>query len=124
MTHAQRDHITPPPSAANGMDKPEGPAAAAAIAAGVGTFALGLITVVYGASKTFADFLTWSKGVGPLSGATTLAVIIWLLAWVVLHLLLRNRRTETRAALAITAVLIGLGILCTFPPFFELFSAE
>ena len=37
---------------------------------------------------------------------------------------LRKRRTETRPALTIALVLIALGILGTFPPFFQLFAAE
>ncbi|HET8660474.1 MAG TPA: hypothetical protein VFM55_15910 [Micromonosporaceae bacterium] len=105
-------------------DKPEGPVSAAILAAGVGSFALGLFTTLAEASKGFKEWLQWSDPVGPLSGKTTLAVIVWLVSWVVLHVSLRGRTYETRRALTIALVLIALGVLGTFPTFFEAFAAE
>lgn len=100
-------------------DKPEGPISAAIIAAGVGATALGLLTTLAEINAGVADTLQWSDAVGPLSGKTVLAVVAWLLAWVVLHVVLRNKPFETVRALVIGLVLIALGIVGTFPPFFE-----
>lgn len=60
--------------------------------------------------------------VGPLSGKTVMAVIVWLVSWAILHAVYRNREAETRQALTIALVLIGLGVLGTFPTFFQLFT--
>jgi hypothetical protein len=103
-------------------EKPEGPVAAAILAAGVGALALGVLTTVAEASEGFKEFLTFSEPVGPLSGKTIGAVLIWLVAWVVLHIMYRNKAVESRKALTISLVLIGLGVLGTFPIFFQAFA--
>ncbi|KAB1138860.1 hypothetical protein F7R91_41655 [Streptomyces luteolifulvus] len=105
-------------------EKGEGPISAAIIAAGFGATALGLLTTLAEASESVKDALTWSDDVGPLSGKTSLAVAVWLLAWVLLHAALRNKPYETLPALGITLALIGLGVLGTFPEFFQLFAPE
>ena len=102
--------------------KPEGPIAAAVIAGGVGAAALGLFTTLAEASEGAKDWLQWSDAVGPLSGKVLMAVLVWLVAWAVLHLVLRSRPYETRRALVISLVLIGLGVLGTFPLFFQAFG--
>jgi len=48
-----------------------------------------------------------------------MSVIVWLVAWAVLHLALRRRPYETRRASAVALVLIFLGVLGTFPTFFH-----
>jgi hypothetical protein len=103
-------------------DKPEGPISAAVIAAGIGAFAMGLVTTLAEASTSFKDWLQWNDDVGPLSGKTILTVIAWLVAWAVLHIVLRTRPYETRRALIIALVLIALGVIGTFPTFFEAFA--
>ncbi len=108
--------------AARGSD--EGPAAAALLAAGVGAFALGLFTTVAEISESFKDALVITEPVGPLSGKTTYAVAIWLVAWAVLQVTLGRRARLSPAVLTVTAVLLGLGLLGTFPIFFEAFAAE
>lgn len=104
------------------VDKPEGPIAAAIIAGGVGAVALGLFTTLAEASTSFKDWLDWNTRVGPLSGKTCLAVIVWLVAWAILHVIYRARAFETRRALTVSLVLIGLGVLGTFPTFFQAFA--
>ena len=59
---------------------------------------------------------------GPLSGKTIMAVLVWLVAWAILHVTLRSRPYETRRALVVSLILIGLGVLGTFPTFFQLFA--
>ena len=103
-------------------DKPEGPIAAAIIAGGVGAAALGVVTTLAEASEGIREWLQWSDAVGPLSGKVLMAVLVWLVAWVTLHAMLRSRPYETRRALVVSLVLIGLGVLGTFPTFFQLFG--
>ena len=111
-----------PGSRDDAPDKPEGPIVAAILAGGVGCLALGVFTTLAEASTSVADKLAWSDKVGPLSGKTILAVIVWLVSWAILHAMYRNRDAETRKALTIALVLIGLGFLLTFPTFFQLFA--
>jgi hypothetical protein len=103
-------------------DKPEGPIAAAVIAGGIGAAALDVFTTLAEASAGVRDWLQWSDAVGPLSGKVLMAVLVWLVAWVTLHAMLRSRPYETRRALIVSLVLIGLGVLGTFPTFFQLFG--
>ncbi len=105
-------------------DKPEGPIAAAIIAGGVGAAALGAFTTLAEASADLKEWLDFKSDVGPLSGKTIMAVVVWLVAWLVLHLLYRGKPQETRRAFTIALVLVGLGVLGTFPTFFQAFAAD
>jgi hypothetical protein len=105
-------------------DRPEGPISAAIIASGIGATALGLFTTLAEASTTLKDWLQFSDEVGPLSGKTIMTVVVWLISWAILHAVLRGKQYETGRAFIIAMVLIGLGVLGTFPTFFELFTAE
>ena len=113
-----------PPEQIAFTDKPEGPISAAIIAAGIGAAALGLLTTLAEASTTVKDWLQFSDSVGPLSGKTIVAVVVWLLAWIALHIALRNKPYESGRALTICLILLGLGILGTFPIFFQAFAAD
>lgn len=107
-------------------DKPDGPGAAAILAAGIGLFALGLFTVLAEASegiKEFFEGFEMDRGVGPLAGKTTLAVVAWLVAWVVLALAWRGKDVSLRVWFWVGLFLGVLGALGTFPPFFLLFEA-
>ena len=102
--------------------KPTGAAAAAVLAAGIGCFTLGLLTVLAAANDRVSEVLDWYHRVGPLSGKTTGAVLGWLVAWFILHLLLRRRAADLGPITVATFILIALGWIGTFPPFFELFD--
>jgi hypothetical protein len=106
------------------VDKPEGPIAAAIIAGGIGALALGFFTTLAEASTGFKDWLDWNSDVGPLSGKTIMAVIVWLIAWAILHVLYRDKPYETRRAFMIGLLLVGLGVLGTFPTFFQAFTSD
>ena len=105
-------------------DKPEGPASAAILAAGAGALSLGILTTLAEASATIKAFLTFYGPVGPLSGKTTLSVVVWLLCWGALHLTFRKREIGGRRVVAASLVLIGLGLVGTFPLFFQAFAPE
>lgn len=99
-----------------------GPAAAAVLAAGVGSLALGLLTVLAEASMPLRNALSLYTPAGPLTGKTTGAVAIWLVVWLALHLAWGQREVDFGKVFAATLVLIALGLLGTFPPVFELFG--
>ena len=101
-----------------------GPAAAAMIAGGVGAFVLGLITTGAEAIPGLKTSLNLTNPVGPLSGKTAVAVVAWLVSWVILHFLWKERDYNIDTALTITLILTGLGVLLTFPLVFEAFAAE
>ena len=100
-----------------------GPAAAAMIAGGIGCFVIGLMTTLAAASASLATMLKWVAPVGPLSGKTGVGIIIWLVSWLVLSLILKNKNSSLSKAFTITIILIVAGFLLTFPPFFEIFAA-
>ncbi|SRR5581483_9392281 len=97
---------------------------AAFIASGIGSFVLGLLVVLteMKAGKGLSAALNWVGPVGPLSGKTGVAVIAFVVGWVVLHFAFKNRAVTLTTAFVITLILVGLGVLMSFPPFFELFA--
>lgn len=106
------------------IDRPTGPVAAAVLATGIGAFTLGLFTTLSEASTGVHDFLEFSDDVGPLSGKTILAVVAYFGSWAVLHALWRRQNKALRPIVVATAVLVALGILGTFPTFFQAFADE
>lgn len=124
MTEIRPEPTTGPdePGAITFHDKPEGPIAAAIIAGGIGAAALGILTTAAEASTDVKDALEWNSDVGPLSGKTIGAVIVWLVAWAILHAVLRRRPYETRKALMVSLILVAVGVVGTFPTFFQAFA--
>jgi hypothetical protein len=103
---------------------PLGQAAAATLAVGIGAFVLGLLTTLAAASSDVNDWLRFNDRVGPLSGKTIIAVIAFFVSWGALAALWRRTSPRLRPVLVAAAVLIALGLLGTFPIFFEAFASE
>ena len=99
-----------------------GPAAAAILASGVGSLALGLFTCLTQALASLNDALSFYGPAGSLSGETTLAVVAWLAAWAILHRMWIRQQVDFGKVFVATLILIALGLLGTFPPFFQLFG--
>lgn len=112
-------HQNDPTAPRTSDDAENGAVMAAVLAAGIGSFAVGLFVILNAAGIYSAPGLYGPAG--GVSGRTTFAVAAWVLAWAVLHWRWKSRRIERRPVLATTLVLIGLGILGTFPPFWRLF---
>ena len=96
---------------------PNGPAGAAILSAGAGCSVLGILAVLADASKPLARALTFYLPTGPLSGVSSMAILLWLVTWFILA---RRWRTKTVAIAKVNAtafLLLALGILLTFPPF-------
>ena len=114
----------PPPTAATApeVEPPSGPAAALVLAGGIATFCMGLVTTLGEASTGIADALQWNDRVGPLSGKTLITVIVFALGWALLTALWRRANPPLRSITIASAVLIVLGLVGTFPTFFQAFE--
>lgn len=99
-------------------DVVNGAALAAILAAAVGAFAIGFI-VILNETAVFAAPALYGPA-GGVSGRTTFAAAIWLMAWVVLHTAWKNRQLNAGRVFAAALVLILLGILLCFPPVWRL----
>lgn len=96
-----------------------GGALAAFVGAGIGAFAMGAF-VLLNESGIFAAPSLYGPA-GGVSGRTTLAVVTWLIGWALLHNRWKGRQLEASRLFSLTFVLIGLGVLATFPPVWGLF---
>lgn len=76
------------------QDKVTGAACATLLAAGIGCLTMGIMTTLAAASVPIANSLKWVGPVGPLSGKTTIAVLVWLVSWLILHFLWRKREVN------------------------------
>jgi len=106
------------------MDKPNGPVAAVMLAGGIGIAAIGVVTTLSAASESFAQLMAWNAAVGPLTGKALTSTAVFFIAWLVLHLLYRGKEVNFNRIFMISMMLVFIGLLGTFPPFFELFAAE
>ncbi len=104
-----------PPALTNGSG------AAAILAAGIGSFALAVLACAGDKSAAVKNSLIFYKPTGPLSGVTTTAILIWLLAWGILEWRWRNKTVAVGRVSAVALALLGLSLLLTFPPAVDLF---
>ena len=95
-----------------------GAAMAACLSSGIGAFAMGLVVVLNEAGVFAAPSLY--APAGGVSGRTTLATFVWLVAWGVLHNRWKARSIDANRIQAATVALIALGLLGTFPPLWQL----
>jgi len=98
---------------------PNGALWAAVLASGIGGFAVGLVVILNEAGIFVAPTLYGPAG--GVSGRTTIAAVIWLLSWAVLHRRWRNRNVDGQRITGISVVLVLLGLLGTFPPVWAVF---
>jgi hypothetical protein len=104
---------------------PDGSAWAALLAAGVGCAAFGLFTDLSEASARASKLLLWYRPSGSLSGVAGCAVIVWVAVWAVLHYRWRGRKLDrVGLVIVLTVLLVVIGIVTTFPPFYELMVSE
>ncbi len=107
----------------NAKDKPNGPAAAALLAGGIGCAVMGILTFYNQVFPTTAlsKWLNWYKPVGTLAGKSSLAILAFLAAWIGLHLLWRGREVRFGTVAAVAFGLLAVGLIGTFPPVWHLF---
>jgi hypothetical protein len=98
-----------------------GSGAAAILAAGVGAMALGVMAVAGDKSAAVKSAMIFYKPTGPLSGVTTVAILIWLGCWGLLEWRWRERTVAAGRVCVVALVLLGVGVLLTFPVVGDLF---
>lgn len=103
---------------------PNGPGAAAILAAGVGSLALGVFAFAGDAAPPLKALLTLWPPSGPLSGVSTAAVLVWLGAWLALDRLWRRREVDLARVNTAAFLMLGGGLLLTFPPFMDLLQGR
>ena len=108
----------------NHADLPNGPGGAAILAAGIGCAAMGILAFAGDASGAIGKALNFYNPTGTLSGVTTLAIIVWLVAWVVLGRLWQASTVSMAKVNAAAFVLLAVGFLLTFPPFMDLLQGK
>jgi len=105
---------TTPPSIPNGSG------AAAMLAAAIGSFVLAVIAFAGDKSVPVKNSLNFYKPTGPLSGVTTVALLIWILTWGLLEWRWGKRSIAMSRVNTVSLTLLILGILLTFPPIVDL----
>jgi hypothetical protein len=116
----------PPELAELGLeDKPDGPGAAAILAAGVGIAVMGLFTLLSEVSEGIHDLLgalDFGVGVGPLAGKSTFGIVAFALTWAILGYVWKDKELDLKKIFW-TGVGLGLlGAILMFPPIFTAFA--
>ncbi len=96
-----------------------GAALAAILGAGIGSFAMGAFVLANEAGIYAAPSLYGPAG--GLSGRSSFAVVVWLVAWSILHARWRTRDVAPGPVLGWTLLLVGFAVVATFPPVWSLF---
>jgi cytochrome bd-type quinol oxidase subunit 2 len=101
-----------------------GPGAAAVLAAGIGSLALGVFALAGDASPAIGSaFNIWNPS-GPLSGVTTATVVVWLVSWYLLARRWSTRDVDLRSVATAALAMLAGGLLLTFPPFMDLLQGR
>jgi hypothetical protein len=97
-----------------------GSGAAAILAAAIGSFSLAVLTVAADKSAAIKNNLVFYKPTGALSGVTTVAILLWLILWIVLELLWKKKTVELKRISIAAFILLALSLLLTFPPIIDI----
>ena len=100
---------------------PNGSGAAAILAAAIGCFALAVLAFAGDKSVAIKNSLNFYKPTGPLSGVTTVAILIWFFTWGVLEWRWRTKTVAVGRTNAVALIMLGLSLLLTFPPIMDIF---
>jgi hypothetical protein len=103
---------------------PNGLGAAAIVSAGIGCAIVGILALAGDASKSIKTALTFYKPTGGLSGVTTVAILGWLISWVILARVWRTRNVNMMTVNVVAFSLLLVGLLLTFPPFMDLLQGK
>ena len=100
---------------------PTGWGAAAVLAAGIGAFVLAALSIATDKVVSIRRLMVFYKPTGPLSGVTTSAILVWLVAWAILNWRWRGRSVALARVNTVAFILLGLSLLLTFPPVADFF---
>lgn len=101
---------------------PNGPAAAAILAGGIGSAFYGLMIVLVEMSAGIKAALNWYAPAGPLTGKTGMGVVGFLVAWYLLYKAWKGKDLNLDKIWMWSAILIAASLILTFPPFFTAFG--
>ena len=104
-----------------------GTAQAAVLAAMTGLLTLALANLGTEISEKFKEavhgigklWMPGAQGIGPYSGKETLALVVWLLSWLILHQILRSREWNNRIVLVVFLIGIAIATTLIWPPVFN-----
>jgi len=103
---------------------PNGPGAAAILAAGIGCAAVGVLFLAEDASAAINKMLNFYNPVGALSGLTTVSLIVWLAAWFILNRMWARKAVDMAKVNIASFAFLVVGFLLTFPPFIDLLQGK
>lgn len=103
---------------------PNGPGAAAILAAGIGSAAMGIAAFAGDASARLGKALNFYDPVGTLSGVTTVSIVIWLAAWFILSRLWATKSVALGRINQVAFALLLVGFLLTFPPIMDFLQGK
>jgi hypothetical protein len=106
------DSVAPP----NTSSLTNGSGAAAILAAGIGSFTLAVLACAGDKSIAIKSSLNFYKPTGPLSGESTVAILVWLLTWLILEWRWGKRVIAISRINSVSLTLLVLSIFLTFPP--------
>lgn len=97
-----------------------GPVAAAMLAAGIGCLFLGIMTCLAENVTVIGNAINFYNPVGNLTGKTWIAFLAWFISWGILASKWKDQEVNFGKVYTATLILVALGIMMTFPPFFDL----
>jgi hypothetical protein len=118
------DHKTGSADGAQEKMLPNGPGAAAILAAGIGSLAIGVFAFSADVSPYVKHAFDFWNPSGPLSGVSLSAVVVWLLAWLGLSRRWAAREVDLARVSATAFAMLIAGLLFTFPPFMDLLQGK
>ena len=103
----------------SGSSMTNGRAAAAVVSGGIGCLSLGFFSTLGESSQAAGRILNFYNPVGNLTGKTIMSVVVWFISWAILDRIWKNKEVNFGKWCALALVMVGLGFLGTFPPFFD-----
>lgn len=95
---------------------PNGAAAAAILAAGVGCVSVSLCAWLGDAVPVIAHAFNWYPPTGPLSGVSTTAIAVWLIVWFVCHRRWKGSAMPMAIIGVISLTCLAVAFLLSCPP--------
>ena len=92
-----------------------GPAAAALLAGGIAAVVYGILIILSERAPAIGTALNWYNPAGPLSGTTSLTVILWLVLWAILGNQWKDKDVDFQKTSMIALALLVIGFLLTIP---------
>lgn len=111
------------------QEPPSGSALAAVLSASLGLLALAVAQVMSEMSTAFKAamqslgnlWMPGAAGIGPYSGKETVALLVWLGSWALLHAVWKRRELPVGRIGTLALVLVGIATTLVWPPITELF---